>query len=299
MELSRPTKVLELSTNTLDLSLPKSKYKRTPPKLPCWRAHWYERLAVQVLGRLSVQWQHRISKWYTSIFNQAFSKAFIAPFVWYHFNDPHYLDQFKPPNGKEVFDCFQDFFTRQFKSLPLPKGKKIWSCEGNLCHAGYVKDIPLSNVKGQIRKVHDIFGVSPQTIPADYYFTNIFLHNKNYHRIHAPVKGIIKRIQHIPGDLVILRPWIYKMNPSLPAFRNERYNIDIEDDQGRIWYLSIVGGPAVKTIRLSPNIKPGSQVNLIQELALFQLGSTCCMAAPEAMSDDWKVNNWIELGDRY
>ena len=283
-----------------------SKYKRSQPKLPEWQAKWYEKLAVFFLGALPAVWQRNISRWYAQIFTTRFSKYFIAPFCWFHFSDPNYLKQFKPPNGKEDYECFQDFFTRVFKEQPLPKhvlsdaegGKTMWTSEGNLCHAGYVKDIPQSNVKGQIKSVSEIFGLEQGTIPQDYFFSNIFLHNKNYHRIHAPVGGTITRIQHIPGDLVVLRPWIYSYNPSTPAFRNERINIDILDENGKTWYLSIIGGPAVGAIHLAKAVQKNKSIKVLQELAVFHLGSTCCMAAPKPMRNH-KEGDWIEIGDCY
>ena len=141
----------------------------------------------------------------------------------------------------------------------------MWPCEGLLCDAGKIKNISSANIKGDIRSVETIFGLENDTIPDDYNFTNVFLHNKNYHRIHAPITGTITRIQHIPGDLVILRPWIYKENQSLPAFRNERYNIDITDSNGKVWHLSIVGGPAVGTIKLPNNITIQTKINKLDE----------------------------------
>ena len=146
--------------------------------------------------------------------------------------------------------------------------------------------------------MHAIFGLEPDDIPASYHFTNVFLHNKNYHRIHAPVRGNISRIQHLAGDLVVLRPWIYKQNPSLPAFRNERINIDITDEQGNTWFLSVVGGPAVGTIELPDGIAPGEMVEKLDEIATFYLGSTCCMASPFAPSFH-KKNSFVKVGAGY
>ena len=118
----------------------------------------------------------------------------------------------------------------------------------------------------------------------DYYFSNVFLHNNNYHRIHSPVNGSITRVEHIPGDLVILRPWIYKNDPSLPALRNERINVDIKSEKGEHWFLSIVGGPAVGTMVMAQGITVGSAINIGQEVATFLLGSTCCIASPIPIS---------------
>lgn len=208
------------------------------------------------------------------------------------------MELFQPPKGKATYATFQDFFTREFKDGIKPKSEFVWPCEGYLCHAGRMVDITTSNVKGDVRTPETIFGVEKGEIPQDYFFTNVFLHNKNYHRIHSPIKGIINRIQKIDGDLVVLRPWIYKQNPSIPAFRNERVNVDIIDDYGRTWYLSIVGGPAVGTIVLGENIQLGAIVNPCKELALFLLGSTCCMAAPIA-PDEIFLNHLVEVGKAY
>ena len=78
----------------------------------------------------------------------------------------------------------------------------------------------------------------------------------------------------------MLRPWLNGSQPSAPAFVNERLNIRIEDRHGRAWFVSAVGGPAVKTIQLANNLSVGSSIGVAEELAVFSLGSTCCVAAP-------------------
>ena len=140
-----------------------------------------------------------------------------------------------------------------------------------------------------------IFGQGGENIPDNYYFSNVFLHNRDYHRIHSPINGIISRIEHIPGDLVMLRPWIYANDPSHPALRNERVNVDITDKNGKIWYLSIVGGPAVGTIELNEKTQLNSKITAGEELATFLLGSTCCMASPIALNKD--VGKNVQIGE--
>ena len=267
-------------------------------KIPYWRAVLYKFLSVTFWGSLPSTIQRRVSALYGRVYNKPFTNYIIAPYVRYYYSDPNYLDKFLPPKGKSDFDSFQDFFIRRFKKLPINSNPRVWPCEGLLCDLGNVLELRTSRVKSDLRNLETIFGVKKGKIPASYCFTNVFLHNKNYHRIHAPISGTITRIQHVPGDLIILRPWIYKQNPSLPAFRNERYNIDITDDKGRVWYLSVVGGPAVGTIKLSKLIQVGNSVEKLDELALFLLGSTCCMAAPEKPKYHCK-NTFVEVGTTY
>lgn len=267
-------------------------------KIPHWRAVLYKFLSVTFWGSLPSTIQRRVSSLYARVYDKPVTKYIIAPYIRFYYSDPNYLDKFYPPEGKSDFDSFQDFFIRRFKKLPINRSPWVWPCEGLLCDLGSVSEFGITRVKSDLRTVETIFGVAKGSIPETYSFTNVFLHNKNYHRIHAPVSGTITRIQHIPGDLIILRPWIYKHNPSLPAFRNERYNIDVTDDKGRIWYMSVVGGPAVGTIKLANSISVGNSVEKLDELALFFLGSTCCMAAPEIPRYHSK-NTFVEVGTTY
>lgn len=266
--------------------------------VPQWRAYFYKFLSVNIWGALPSPLQRRISAMYANVYNKPFSKQIIKPYLKANYNDSNYLVQFKPPFDKTSFDSFQDFFIREFKSVPKNPELYVWPCEGLLCDVGKKESFSTVKVKSDKRNIDTIFGVPQGTIPSDYTFTNVFLHNKNYHRIHAPISGIITRIQHVPGDLVVLRPWIYKHNPSLPAFRNERYNLDILDVNNKTWYLSIIGGPAVGTVVLPEGIKIGAQINKLQQIALFYLGSTCCMAAPKSPRLHTK-NSFVEVGMSY
>ncbi|MEP3210024.1 MAG: phosphatidylserine decarboxylase [Maribacter sp.] len=267
-------------------------------KVPHWRAFLYQFISVVIWGGLPSPLQRKVSAWYASFYTRPYSKRIIRPYIKLNYSNKNYLDNFRPPHGKNEFENFQDFFTREFRRLPYNASSYVWPCEGLLCDMGYVHPEVVSRVKSDTRRVHTIFQLEERNIPKDYFFTNVFLHNKNYHRIHAPVTGTVSRIQHVPGDLVILRPWIYKKDPSLPALRNERYNIDIIDYEGRTWYLSIVGGPAVGTIALPKKLVRGAQVAKLEEIALFYLGSTCCMAAPVAPRYHDK-NCFVQVGATY
>lgn len=275
---------------------PDSHFKLT--SIPAWRADCYRFLSVHVWGNLPSQLQKALSSFYARLYDKSYSRHIIKPYIQFHYKNSDYLDKFMPPEGKTAYESFQDFFIRRFAEIPSNKSPFVWPCEGLLCDSTGVNSSSTIQVKCDRRKIATIFGVDNNKIPVNYHFTNVFLHNKNYHRIHAPVDGKIVRIQHIPGDLVVLRPWIYKQDPSLPAFRNERYNIDIKDCQERIWHLSVVGGPAVGTIKLPEQISVGASIMKLEELALFYLGSTCCMAAPEKPRFH-KKNSFVEVGITY
>lgn len=253
-------------------------------------------LSLKVWGALPGVAQRGVSKVYAGVYNRKWSRHIIKPYCKAHYSDPNYLEQFKPASGKADYQSFQDFFTRVYKSPPKIETEHAWSCEGLLCDYGQVKDLSLVKVKGEKRHLRAVFGEAGPEIPEDYYYSNIFLHNNNYHRIHAPVSGIVRRIERIGGELILLRPWAYPTEPSLPALRNERVNVDIVDAQGRTWYLSIVGGPGVGTIVMSKFAGLNAHLEIGQEIATFLLGSTCCMAAPEPCSSS-KVGDQVFMGD--
>lgn len=257
----------------------------------------YRYLSLNVWGNFPSPLQRGVSKVYTKIYDKKFSKLIIKPYCKMHYSDPNYIDQFVSASGSENFRSFQDFFTRKFKEIPKTEDSVVWPCEGLLCEYGRVSDFETVKIKGDRRKISTIFGIEDDMLPSDYFFSNIFLHNNNYHRIHSPIVGTVRRIQKVEGDLVLLRPWAYK-KPSTPALRNERVNIDIEDENGQIWYLSIVGGPAVGTIVLDSQLKLGSKVNIVEELGTFLLGSTLCMATPEAMKSD-ALGSTVYMGTTY
>lgn len=221
------------------------------------------------------------SKVYSSIYSTRLSRLAIKPFCRMNSLSPGYLEKFEPPTGQATYASFQDFFTRRLKARPVDRHEMIWPSEGYVCEQGRVRDLPCVKVKGQAKTLKEVFDETGSLVPDDYYYTNIFLHNHNYHRIHAPVAGQITRINRIPGELSILRPWFYKKSDfSKPALKNERVNVDIRDKNGRTWFLSIVGGMGVGTILLMQGIFSGADVDAGDEIGLFLLGSTCCIASP-------------------
>ncbi len=241
----------------------------------------YKFISLTLWGNLPSQLQKKVSSVYASIYNRPFTKYIIKPYCKLNQLDEPYLSQFVSEKGHEGYNSFQDFFTRVYKSKPPIISPHIWPCEGLLCDYGQVSQLPTINIKGDTRTIKTIFGETGDDIPDNYYFSNVFLHNNNYHRIHSPTEAKVRLIEHIPGDLVLLRPWVYKSDPSLPAMRNERINLTLIDKHDRSWYISIVGGPAVGTIQLCENINPGAHIHIGDELGKFLLGSTCCMASPE------------------
>ncbi len=239
---------------------------------------------------------HLATSWaLAQIYETRLSRFFIQPYCWWQYGDRHYYKRFKPGRGRTDYHSFQDFFTREFKQEIAIRTSEAWPCEGLLCDLGQMGKLGPVSVKGETRHPRIIFGEAGDQIPDDYYFANVFLHNNNYHHIHSPVSGKVSRIEHIDGELLFLRPWAYPDRPSLPALCNERVNIDLIDDAGRPWYVSIIGGPLVATIELAEKMKLGARFIIGERLGGFLLGSTCCIAAP--LSPSKPVNQRVAVGE--
>ncbi|MCX6132053.1 MAG: phosphatidylserine decarboxylase [Proteobacteria bacterium] len=223
------------------------------------------------------------------------SRFYIPLYCRLEYSNANILDRFCPASGAHKYRSFQDFFMRRLKQSIVADKGQLWPCDGVVCEIESVDAIRQVLIKGEPKEIRAVFGSKPESIPKGYYFTNIFLHNRDYHRIHTPVAGKISRIEHVPGVLFVLRPWAYESSPSLPALTNERINIDIESDEGSIWFLSIVGGPGVSTIILEHDICPGRALRAGEEIAAFAIGSTCCLASPVRIAG--KKGLWVRAGE--
>lgn len=259
---------------------------------------FYRFVSLNLWGNLPSHVQRWISKLYASVYDRSFTKYVIKPYCKLNYKDSSYLDQFQSESGNTEYNSFQDFFTRVYKNPPVFRSDFIWPCEGLLCDYGRVNELDKINVKGDKRTVRAIFGKFGSLIRDNHYFSNVFLHNNNYHRIHSPARLTLMGVEHIRGDLVLLRPWVYKHDPSLPALRNERVNLHLQDEKKRDWFISIVGGPAVGTIVLNKKTQPGYQFDIGEELGKFLLGSTCCMTSPVKMTGS-HLGDTVYMGDNY
>lgn len=263
--------------------------------------HWSTEIAAhfsRAVGSLAPRSLHfAASKLFSKLFETSLSRFFIKPYAWYHYGDQAYLNQYTPASGARGYQSFQDFFTRCLKKPIATNVPYVWPCEGTLCEASAVNPGMKTLVKGDRRYIEVIFDEPQGTVPNSYFFTNVFLHNKNYHRIHSPVAGTVESIKRLPGKLFFLRPRLNGNMPSFPAIYNERVNMKLRDHDGRPWFLSIVGGPGVATVELPHGLAIGHTITVGQELAMFKLGSTCCMASP--YNPNVKVGASVEVGAKY
>lgn len=250
-----------------------------------------------VWENMSPSWQKKLCSKMAAIYQSKLSAKFIPFFCKRYKLDEEKLKNYLPASGSQKFQSFQDFFTRRLKTSLVTNSDFVWPCEGYVCENGHVDQLKEVDVKGNRINLKEIFGSLKNKIAPNSYFTNIFLHNHNYHRFHSPADVTIKSVLHIPGKLLFLRPWFYtKSKVSHPSFLNERVVIEMEDSSQKTWLLCFVAGMGVGNIKLEPKIAVGTQVAIGEEIGLFLLGSSCCMISPYSI-DSMKYMHGVKVGN--
>jgi phosphatidylserine decarboxylase len=126
-----------------------------------------------------------------------------------------------------AYKTFNEFFTRALmpEARPVVSGQNILTSpvDGTVSEAGNISDQNIFQAKSHEYTVSELLGgdESMASVFENGRFATIYLAPYNYHRIHMPVDGILKRMLHIPGRLFSVAPWTVVGVPRLFA-RNER-----------------------------------------------------------------------------
>jgi phosphatidylserine decarboxylase len=199
------------------------------------------------------------------------------------------LDEAERP--VEGYRTFGDFFTRRLKegARPIEPGDKVITSpvDGRVSQAGYAEKGELIQAKGVNYPVEKLLGDTKAAEPfLGGAFATLYLSPRDYHRIHAPLKGEIEGYAYIPGEFWPVNPASVSLKASLFAV-NERLVTYMRTVAGRMAVVK-VGATNVSRIRaayddiVTHNNKPGVvhsypkpiPVEKGGELGVFEMGST-------------------------
>ncbi|SFF31086.1 phosphatidylserine decarboxylase [Fontimonas thermophila] len=200
----------------------------------------------------------------------------------------------------DSYDSFNDFFTRALKpgARPLPKDLQalISPVDGTISQFGDIREGRIIQAKGRDYSVLELLGGDTEAADAfmNGRFCTIYLAPYNYHRIHMPIHGRLKRWSYVPGRLFSVNAATARAMPNLFA-RNERLNAIFATPAGDI-ALTMVGALFVGSLETvwagcvtPPHLRgapahyePMSPVVLGrgEELGRFNMGSTVILLAP-------------------
>lgn len=201
----------------------------------------------------------------------------------------------------QEYPSFNAFFTRALcpGSRPIAPGAENVACpaDGTVSQLGQIKDGRLFQAKGYSFTANELLGNDPEA--AALYdsgeFATIYLSPRDYHRVHMPVEGTLRKMVHVPGRLFSVNQVTTEQLPRL-FVRNERVVCHFSTDRGPM-VLVLVGAmivasietvwaglvtPIRRTVRTT-EYSAEQTVTLAKgdEMGRFLLGSTVIMLFPK------------------
>lgn len=213
------------------------------------------------------------------------------------------------------FKTFNDFFTRELhsQSRPIaPDEKSIISpVDGRIAAYGDIRDNVLLQAKGISYPIDKFLMYPPYTERfANGIYVTIYLSPRNYHRIHAPIDGMIKESYYIPGTLFPVNPFAVKNVQGLFTL-NERLITIIECATGCHVAVVKIGATIVGKIQVTYDKIVPHRANFVhkkyaihiekgKELGKFLMGSTVILLFEHnrvRLAEQLCENQEIRLGE--
>ena len=216
------------------------------------------------------------------------------------------------------YASFNDFFTRSLRegARPLADAEFICPVDGAISQFGPIERDSIFQAKGHCYTTTALVGGDTElaALFEDGSFATLYLSPKDYHRIHMPCAGRLRRMIHVPGELFSVNPTTARGVPGLFA-RNERV-VCVFDSQFGPFVLTLVGATIVGSMATVWHgiVNPprpgkvrewhydGTEVSLLkgQEMGRFLLGSTVVMLLPKdsiTFNTAWQACKTIRLGE--
>ena len=182
------------------------------------------------------------------------------------------------------------FFLRRLKDGARPQdpdpGALLSPCDGRVQAAGLVEGERLLQAKGVDYALDDLLsGAARGADVAGALALTLYLGPSDYHRVHAPLTGVLEQVLWVPGARYSVAPKVAARVRGLFA-RNERAVLSFATERGPFW-LVMVGALNVGRIRVV-GVEPGCSpppARAFQrgaELARFEMGSTVILILPRA-----------------
>ena len=216
------------------------------------------------------------------------------------------------------YATFNDFFIRPLKdgARPMVQADLVCPVDGAISQFGPIRKDQIFQAKGHSYSSTALVG-GDAALAAEFddgHFATLYLSPKDYHRIHMPCDGVLRRMIYVPGDLFSVNPTTARGVPGLFA-RNERVVCVFDSPQGPFVQVlvgaTIVGSMATVWHGLVNPPRPGhlwertyadGGVSLAQgaEMGRFLLGSTVVLLFPRgplAFNPQWAPAGIVRMGE--
>ena len=256
----------------------------------------------------------RLAGWGASTRGGALTTAFIRWFI-----GKYQVNMAEAANpDPAVYPTFNEFFTRPLKPGARPLSDARWVCpvDGAVSACGPIERDQVFQAKGHSYSTRALVG-GDAALAAKFengHFATIYLSPRDYHRIHMPCDGRLRRMIHVPGDLFSVNPATARGVPGLFA-RNERVVCEFDTDDGPM-VLTLVGATIVGSMAtvwhgvVNPP-RPGvvrewryDDQHIVlkrgEEMGRFLLGSTVVLLWPRSslcFNPEWGEGVPVKLGE--
>jgi phosphatidylserine decarboxylase len=215
------------------------------------------------------------------------------------------------PADYEKYPSFNAFFTRPLKpgARPIAAGEQVIvsPADGSISEIGSIDKQRVLQAKGQYYNLTALLGGN--TVLADEFangaFATVYLSPSDYHRVHMPFAGNLRKTIYVPGKLFSVNQTTADNVEGLFA-RNERLVCIFDTAHGPM-ALILVGAmivAAIETVwdgQIAPNDMQAIKTDTTHSIALdkgeemgrFKLGSTAIVLFP-ANTVSW--NNMLSNG---
>ncbi len=222
----------------------------------------------------------------------------------------------------ESYASFNEFFTRPLKegARPLPEDPQaiVSPADGAVSQIGDINNGRIFQAKGHDYSLIELLGGDVE-LGQEFMegkFATIYLSPRDYHRVHIPQAGKLRRMIHVPGRLFSVNQGTVENIPSLFA-RNERVVSIFDTEQGPMAVI-MVGAIIVASIEtvwaglVTPQRRQvrsfdygatsGQDIELKrgEELGRFKLGSTAIVLFGKDQIDwleSWQAGSPIKMGE--
>ncbi len=217
------------------------------------------------------------------------------------------------------YESFNAFFARPLKENARPVGDcdYVFPSDGKLSAFGKINKKEMLQAKNHFYSLDSLLvdGALSQKMENGDYFT-IYLSPKNYHRVHMPCQGKLKKMLHVHGNLYSVNPQTAENIPHLFA-KNERLICHFEGENsdfvvvlvgativGSIFtqWAGVVAPPRTGFIRSWDYAEQNIVLKKGEEMGGFLMGSTVIVIFPEGtikVVDSLQPNQTVQMGENF
>ena len=216
------------------------------------------------------------------------------------------------------YASFNDFFTRALKdgARPLAQAELLCPVDGAISQYGAMQKDQIFQAKGHHYSSRALLGgdAALAALFDDGSFATLYLSPRDYHRIHMPCAGSLRRMIYVPGELFSVNPTTARGVPGLFA-RNERVVCIFDSARGpfalvlvgativgsmaTVWH-GVVNAQRSGALREWPYADSAVMLEQGQEMGRFLLGSTVVLLFPKGplqFNPAWAPGAAIRMGE--